>query len=304
MKGLLPLSGLVLCGALICGCQDNSQDVEKLKSDLVAQQKHLDESNDRWASERDTMRAEIEDLKKQLGTLNQGDAAAIPVADRIAKLESRLDEASDGADNSELETKLDALGKQVDGMKSEIETVKLEAANGGGTVDEEKVAELMAKRLAEEQAANAPTKDLGQALDRLKISEGEKDQIRQHIIDAKKQILETLEVPDENGRVYAEELIDAFIKIQNGDGKMTDVQTLFVELSTKKIPGDIEGRTYAEAIDAIKAENKEDIGRILTEDDQKKLTNAHDDWTDFEVGDGDPWGELYMERLQKINEEK
>lgn len=302
MKSIFSLSAVVLCGVLVGACQDNSEDVEKLQSDLVAQQKHLDESNDRWASERDTMRAEIEDLKRQLGTLGKDDPAALPVSDRIAKLESRLDETGGGTDNSELVTKLDALGKQVDGMKSEIETVKLEAANGGGDIDEEKVAELMAKRLAEEQAANAPTKDLGQALDRLKISEGEKDQIRQHIIEAKKQILETLEVPDENGRVYAEELIDAFIKIQNGDGKMTDVQTLFVELSTKKIPGDIEGRTYSEAIDAIKAVNKEDIGRILTEEDQKKLTSAHDDWTDFEVGDGDPWGELYMERLQKINE--
>ena len=63
MKGVLPLSGLVLAGALLGGCQDNSKDVEKLQADMVAQQNSFDEANDRWASERDTMRAEINDLK-------------------------------------------------------------------------------------------------------------------------------------------------------------------------------------------------------------------------------------------------
>lgn len=304
MKILLPMSGLVLGVSLLCGCQDNSKEVEKLRSDLIAQQKHLDESNDRWASERDVMRAEINDLQKLLGTLNADGQPSVPVADRISELEGRLQEVGESSKDEAVTAEVKALNKRLDGIKAELDGVKIDVAKGGGTIDEDKVAELMAKKMAAEQAANAPTKDLNQALDRLDISQGEKDQILQHIIDAKKQILETLEVPDENGRVYAEELIDTFIKIQNGDAKMTDVHALFIELSTKKIPGDIEGRTYAEAIDAVKAVNREDIGRILTEDDQKKLTAAHDDWTDFEVGDGDPWGEMYMDRLQKYNESK
>ena len=299
MRGLIAVSGLVLAGALLAGCQDNSGEVEKLRSDLTAQQKRFDEANDRWASERDTMRAELADLKKQMGTLPEGEAR--PVAARISELEAQLAEG-DNAANEELAAKVDALGKKIDGVKEEaVEAARVEAAKAGsGSVS----AEDLAKAMAEEQAKNAPTKDLAAAMDRLQISQAEKDQIKQHIIDSKQQILETLEVPTEDGRVFAEELLDTFIKIQNGDGKMTDVHALFIELSSKKIPGDIEGRTYAQAIDAVKARNKEDIGRILSPADQEKLTAAHEDWTDFDIGEGDPWGALYMERLQKAQAEK
>jgi outer membrane murein-binding lipoprotein Lpp len=296
MNKLIPVAALAIL--LLAGCKDNSQDVEKLRADLAAQQKQFDEANDRWASERDTMRAEIDALKAKLGTLNEKDAK--PVAERIKELEGRLADVAENP-NDELAAKIDALDKKVSGVKEEaVEAAKLEAAKAAtGEVDEEALAAMMAKKLAEEQAANAPTKDLAAALDRLDISDGEREQIRQEIIETKKGILEALEVPTEDGRVFAEELIDGFIKIQNGDAKESDMATLFLQLSTTKIPGDIEGRTYVQAIEALKTRNKESIGRILSPEDQKKLTAAHADWSDFEIGEGDPWGALYMERLQK-----
>ncbi|MCB9932621.1 MAG: hypothetical protein H6841_04275 [Planctomycetes bacterium] len=300
MKKLVAMGGL-LCAALLGGCHDNSQEVNKLRADLVAEQKRFDEASNTWADERAAMRKDIADLKAQLGTLDA--ESAKPVAERLTELEGRVDEA--GKPDPELAAKVDALGKKVEGLKDEaVEAARVEAAKAaGGEMDEAKIAELMAKKLAEEQAANAPTKNLQQALDRLELSQGEKDQVREFIIDAKKQILETLEVPTEDGRVLAEELIDTFIKVQNGDAQMTDVQVLFGELATKKIPGDVQGRTYLDAINAVKARNREDIGRMLSETDQKKLSAAHEDWTDFEVGEGDPWGELYMERIQKYQKD-
>lgn len=301
MKALLPLGGL-LFAALLVGCQDNSQEVNKLRADLTAEQKRFDEASNTWASERDAMRADIAALKAQLGTLDADSAR--PMAERIKELETRVEEGS--KPDPELAAKVDALSKQIEGVKQEaVEAARVEAAKAaGGEMDEAKIAELMAKKLAEEQAANAPTKNLQQALDRLDVSQAEKEQIRQSIIDAKKQILEALEVPTEDGRVLAEELIDTFIKIQNGDAQMTDVQALFGELATKKVPGDIQGRTYMEVINGVKAKNKEEIGRILSPEDQKKLTAAHEDWTDFEVGDDDPWGALYLERVQKYQKDK
>lgn len=299
MNKLIPAAALV--ALLIAGCKDNTQEVEKLRNDLAAQEKEFDEANDRWASERDLLRAELDALKSRLGTLDE--SGAKPVADRIKEIEGRLAATNE---NEELAAKLDAMDKRIDGVKTEaVEAAKIEAAKAGsGEFDQEALAALMAKKLAEEQAANAPTKDLAAALDRLDISEGEKEQVRQHILDTKKQILEALEVPTEDGRVFAEELIDGFIKIQNGEMKESDLGKLFLELSTIKIPGDIEGRTYVQAIEAVKARNKEDIGRILSPEDQKKLTAAHADWSDFEVGEGDPWGALYMERIQKQQAEK
>ena len=67
MKGLMPLGGVLLAAAMLGGCQDNSAETDKLRSDLSAQQKRFDEANDRWASERDTMRADIADLKTDRG---------------------------------------------------------------------------------------------------------------------------------------------------------------------------------------------------------------------------------------------
>ncbi|MBZ0136498.1 MAG: hypothetical protein K8I27_09015 [Planctomycetes bacterium] len=299
MKTLSLMGGLVIGAALLAGCQDNSQEVDKLRSDLVAQQNRFDEANNKWASDRDTMRAEIDDLKARLGALDAEGTPAKPVAEQIKDLEGRIAGVEEKPD---LSAKVDALGKKIDGVRDEaVEAARAEAAKAGaGAIDKDALAEALAKQ----QAANAPTKDLAQAMDRLEISDAEKEQLKQYIIDAKTQILETLEVPTEDGRVFAEELIDGFIKVQNGEAKETDIHALFLELGSKKIPGDINGRSYMEAINDIKALNKEDISRMLSEKDQKKLTTAHPDWTDFDVEEGDPWGALYMERLQKQQAEK
>jgi chromosome segregation ATPase len=285
MNKLIPMG--VLLAVVLAGCKDNTQEVDKLRNDLSAQQHKFDEANDRWASERDLLRAELEALKARLGTLDA--EGAKPVAERIKELEDKLAaEATTGAD-PELVAKVDALAEKVDAVSSKVDSVDGRVSEVNAKVD-------AGNAMTDPEAA--PEKNLVQAMARLNVSDAEKEQIRQSIVDAKKQILETLEVPTEDGRNLAEELIDTFIKIQDGDAKQTDAMALFIELGNKKIPGDIEGRTYAQAIDAIKARNKEDIGRILSPADQRKLTAAHPDWTDFDV-EGDPWGTLYMERLQK-----
>jgi hypothetical protein len=171
-------------------------------------------------------------------------------------------------------------------------------------VDEDRVAELAAKKLAEQQANSTPTKNLKQALARLDISQAEQEMVRQEIISAKKGILETLEVPTTTGRNLAVELIDKMLAVQNGDAEQSDLMGIFGDLATLKVPGDASGRTYMDAINAIKKKNRETIGRILTPEDQSKLTRAHEDWTDFEVGEGDPWGALYLERLEAYQKRK
>jgi hypothetical protein len=298
MKRFIPLAAPPLL--LLVGCKDNSQEVAKLRTDLTDQQQKFDEANDRWATERDLMQQEIDALKAKLGTLDE--KGAKPVVERIRELESRLEAA--GNDDA-LAAKVDALDKKIASVKSEaVEAAKLEAAKtASGGLNEEEIAALMAKKLAEEQAANAPTKDLSVALDRLDISDAEKEQIKQSILDTKKATLELLEVPTEDGRIFAEELIDTFIKIQNGDEKEGAIGALFLQLSTTKIPGDIEGRTYMQAAEALNARNKETISRILSPEDQKRLSAAHDKWQEFEV-EGDPFGALYLERMQKYQAEK
>lgn len=304
MNQLIVRTGLCVAAlgvAMVAGgCKDNSSEVAQLKADMAAQHKQFHDESDAWKSERERLRRDLDELKAQLGTL--GDKGQKPVADAIRELETRLAEAENTATSPDVEAKLAALEAGLARVKSEAgEIAREEVAKASmGSVDEEKLAALTAKKMAEEQAASAPTKNLSEALDRLDVSEAEKDQVKQHILEAKSAILETLEVPTEDGRILAEELIDTILKVQNGKAEQTDMNKLFLELSTKKLPGDVQGRTYLQVIEAHKVRNREQIGRILGKSDQDKLTKAHADWTDFEVGEGDPWVGLYMERLEKM----
>lgn len=286
----------VMAGA----CADQSSEVAQLKADMAAQQKQFHTESDAWKTEREKLRRDLDDLKAKLGTLDGENAK--PVAEAIRELEGRIAEAEKSEASPDVTAKLEALEAKLDKVKVEAgEIAREEAAKAGmGNVDEEKLAELTAKKLAEEQAASAPTKNLQEALNRLDVSEAEKDQVKQHILEAKAAILETLEVPTADGRNLAEELIDTILKVQNGKAEQTDMNKIFLELSTTKVPGDLEGRTYLQVIEAHKARNREQIGRILGKSDQDKLSKAHADWTDFEVGEGDPWVGLYMERLEKM----
>lgn len=290
------LSAAVMAGA----CADQSSEVAQLKADMAAQQKQFHAESDAWKTEREKLRRDLDDLKAKLGTLD-GDNAK-PVAEAIRELEGRITEAEKSEASPDVTAKLAALEAKLDKVKVEAgEIARDEAAKASmGSVDEEKLAELTAKKLAEEQAASAPTKNLQEALNRLDVSEAEKDQVKQHILEAKAAILETLEVPTADGRNLAEELIDTILKVQNGKAEQTDMNKIFLELSTTKVPGDLEGRTYLQVIEAHKVRNREQIGRILGKADQDKLTKAHADWTDFEIGEGDPWVGLYMERLEKM----
>lgn len=301
MNRLLSLTGLLGAALLLGACQDNSGEIEKLRGKVAAQERRIDDAERDWAKERADLAARIDALRDELGTLDVDteDGRRVSLTEQLASLETRVAELKDAPVGDEkLAAKIDALEKSLDGIREEaVEAARVEAAKTGGADADE-----VARRLAEEQAANAPTKDLKKALDRLDISEAEKDMIRQHIYDAKQATLETLEIPSADGRIFAEELVDMFIGIQNGDAKQSDFTKLYLELTQTEIPGDIEGRTYAEAIEDIKARNREDISRILTEEDRKKLDAAHEDWSDFDIDD-DPFGELYMERLRKREQE-
>ncbi len=295
MNRMLPLAGAALF--LVAGCNDQGDEIARVRAEQQMQRTRLDENEQRWAAERKQLQDEIAALRAQLG--QAGPDEAKPLQQRLAELEAKA------AGDASLDKKVADIEARLDGVKEEaVAAAREEAAKGGGMVDEERVAELAAKKLAAEQANNTPTKNLKQALARLDISQAEQELVRQEIISAKKGILETLEVPTATGRNLAVELIDKMLAVQNGDAEQSDLMGIFGDLATLKVPGDASGRTYMDAINAIKKKNRETIGRILTPEDQNKLTRAHEDWTDFEVGEGDPWGALYLERLEAYQKRK
>ncbi|MCC6465872.1 MAG: hypothetical protein IT463_11080 [Planctomycetes bacterium] len=303
----IALIGVCTAG-LLAGCQDNSAEVQKLRGDVVAQQKRFDDAEDRWSTEKSDLQRQINDLRAQLGPLPvaaDGSPTA-PLAETLKALNERVEKVES---TPAPDARLAELEKRLDTVKADaVEAARLEAAKGGTpggpAMGEAKVAELMAKKLAEEQAANAPTKALSEALERLGISDAEKDAVKQSILECKKEQLALLETPTAEGRVFADELIDAFIKTQAGEATQADIAKLFFEISKTPVAGDAQGRTYLQAIEQSKAKNKENISRVLTKEDQERLTRAHGDWSEFELGDEDPFTALYMERLDKYNADK
>ena len=301
MRRLIPALLAVACLSFLAGCADHSDEIDELKGLIATQQTELDSVREDFETETDKLRKEIERLRAQLGDTPEG-AEAVSLAERLKVLQERLAEVEKGSEaEGELAAEVAALKKKFESVKTEaIKAAELVAAKTVGNLDEERLAELIAEKTAEAAVRNAPTKDLATALGRLEISDAEKDAIRTHVIDAKRERLELLEIETADGRVFAEEVIDIFI----GPGEQADkhgkIIKIFMELMTTKVPGDAQDRTYAEALEEIKRNNRENIGRILSDEDRRTLSNAHEDWTEFEVGGDDPWGELAAERMDKM----
>ncbi|MBE7492013.1 MAG: hypothetical protein HS108_09710 [Planctomycetes bacterium] len=284
------------------GCGQNTAEIERLNSELARQKTAQAEAQTRWENERDALRRDLNDLRSRVGEAQAGRPDR-PLGESVSDLDRRMAKLEQGG-GGKLDERVAALEGKIDGVRKEaVEAAKVEAAKAGtGATTGMTKAELdayMDKKAAEAAEANKPTKNLAEVLARLSISDAEKEQLRQSVLDCKKAQLELLETPTADGRVFAEELIDTFIKIQDGKATQADVTKLFLEIVATKVPGDPQGRTYVQIIEEHKQKNRDNITKLLSPDDQKKLTAAHADWSEFEVGDGDPWGALYLERMQK-----
>lgn len=300
----MALSSAAVALLLAGGCGQNTEETERLRGDLARQKAEVAESRAAWEGERDKLKGEIAELRARIGDAKPDH----PLGETVEDLQKRIDRVEKGGDSKTGE-RLAALEKSVETVRKDaIDAAKAEAAKTGASsttgMTKDELDAYMAKKAAEDAEANKETKNLAEALGRLNISDAEKEAIRQSVIDCKKAQLELLETPTADGRIFAEELIDTFIKIQDGKATQADVGKLFMELVATKIPGDAQGRTYVQAIEEYKQKNKDSIGKLLTPEDQKKLSRAHPDWSEFEVGEGDPFGALYMERLQKYQKTK
>jgi hypothetical protein len=281
----------------LTGCQDNSE-TDALKSQLAHTRQDLIDAREESRAEKAALQERIERLEMRLGKTST-DANQPTLREEIDALKIKAALAKhEGASDPELEKRIAAMEEKVNKVESKVDTTNAEVSK----VKEETAATK--KEVADAKNATTQTKDFNQAIARLDISEGDKQAIKDEIVKSKKELLELLEVPTADGRHFGEELIDTFIKAQmSGENKQAEIMGIFADLSNTKVPGDTQGRSYVEMINEIKKRNRDSIGRILKPEDQKKLDAAHADWTDFEGIEGDPFGELYMARLKKYQEE-
>jgi hypothetical protein len=295
MNRIAPCCALAVLLMLGAGCADHSQDIQQLETQVAAQRRQLDTAEERWDSERQELRRQIHALRAMLGDSNADDAG--PLAERLARLEAEAASMPDGEDADDVFARIRGLEDRLAEIRDEAVTAAREEAREEAR---KQAREATDERFEERVANTQPTKDLAAALERLNISEAERDLIRNEVIDAKRAMLELLDTPTPDGRNLAHEILDSIILASMGQGEPPNFAKLLGDLSRHNVPGDAEGRSYLEVMEAIKQRNREAIGRILTPEDQKKLDQAHNDWTEFEVGDDDPWGPLYLERFEKL----
>jgi hypothetical protein len=301
MKTPNNLKAGLLCAALAAplvltsGCSDHSDEIVQLEAQLAAQRRQLETSEERWDAERKQLRERLNALESDMGGFQH--ESLDPFNERVRRLEHVLDVENENAES-------EPIAARIANLERRLEEVRAEAAQGSGErpseIDMDRLVDQVADRVIERQYDMAPTKDLAEALARLNISDAERDLIRHEVIDAKRAMLELLDTPTEDGRNLANEIIDMVIRAQSGEGE-PNFARVFGDLARYQVPGDAENRTYFEVMEDIKERNRENIGRILTPEDQRRLSMAQEDWTEFEVGEDDPWAALYMERLEELN---
>ncbi len=281
----------------LTGCQDKSE-VDSLKSQLAVTRQDLLDAREEARADKAALQERIDRLELRLGK-SSTEAGQPTLREELDAMKAELKKGggATGADKAELEKRIAAMEEKVNHVEGKVDSTNAEVSK----VKEETAATK--KEVADAKNATTQTKDFNQAIARLDISDAEKQAIKDEIVKSKKEILELLEVPTADGRHFGEELIDTFISAQmTGENKQAEIMNLFADLTNTKVPGDAQGRTYVEMINEVKKRNRDNIGRILKPEDQKKLDAAHADWTDFEGIEGDPFGELYMVRLKKYQE--
>ena len=291
MNRIVPLAA----AALMIGACSHGDEVDRLRTEISRQDLALQQSQQQWQADAEALRAEIRALRARLGEVATGDPSR-PISEIVGELSRRV-ETAEKARPGDVEARVAA-------MEARLEAVGKKADQPAGSVSEDRVREMIAEGVAAQKTASQPTKNFAQVMSRLQVSDAEKEAIRQSIVDCKKAQLELLETPTADGRIFAEEVIDAFIRIQDGKSSQADISKLFMEIAGTKLPGDAQNRTYLQVIEEAKKANRENISKLLTKEDQDKLTQAHADWSEFELGEGDPWGALFMQRMEKYQKQK
>jgi len=292
LVALLPLA--------LAGCQDQSE-VDNLRSQLAKTKQELADAREESRSDKSELQARIARLEARLGK-DSAQAGQPTLREELDALRTEVSAARNPEEKAALEKRIAAVEGRVEKVKDEAveEARKNVPAGSTPAMDEDKIAELAAKKIADSQ----PTKDFSQAIARLNASEAEKQAVKDEIIKSKKEMLELLEVPTTDGRRFGEEIIDIFIKgAATGEKQDGAFMNVLADLNNTRVPGDSQGRTYFQMIEDIKKRNRENVGRILKPEDQARLDAAHKDWTDFDGIEGDPFTDLYMQRLKKYQEE-
>lgn len=207
------------------------------------------------------------------------------LADEIAGLLELRGQGGAGAANAaEVEGRLRDI-------EAKIDQASATAREAAGTAAE-------AKETAKQGGAAQLNKKFGALAAELGLEGPQAEAVRKELLSGRQASIDLLKTPTASGRVFANELVDAFIDIgAKREGAELRLQKLFGELSTEKIPG--QDKTYMAASEDLKRSVNDRVTPMLDAEQKKKYMAAWGtDSTSVEFETDDPWTALYLERVQ------
>jgi|GEM_PF-4652043 len=300
----------LLLSALFVGCGERYDpaplelEIASLKTELEEMQSELDslrgkQVGEGFGSSAAELKLEIDRLQVEINT-NREVLATRSVdldalkGDLIPKLEARIDLAesalmqgssSGGGMSASAAKEVQALRAELNELKAQVSGVEKrtnEAMKGAGV---------------------KPDKSIESVAEQLNLSEEQLPEFEAALREAKQSLVDVLQVPTESGRVFLDEIFDAFIDGQaNGDVGQR-IQGIFASMAEEPYAGG--GKSYAELVGESQEKVRGEMATILTPDQWETFQQRWaENPTDIELGTDDPVISRIVERMAWRNNAK
>jgi hypothetical protein len=224
--------------------------------------------------ELDRARARLEKLESRQRESSQASAAAVDqVREDLARVERKAADApARGVPTKEGALPTFVTEEDIQKVVDERVEEKLQArgGKGGGQGDGDR---------------KIPLHDLGKELALDPQTQAKVAAISDTV---KKEIFEVIKTPRADGKVFADELIDAFLS-----GEQPAVMKIFQKLFSESVPGS--QTTYATAISTLQEKARGELQKAMGPDAYTAFRNMNVNPENIQTG-FDPWGEYLQQR--------
>lgn len=296
---MLVLSGITWT-LMLTGCAQE-YDASALETKLTTLESEL-------AAAEDARRAQdkqIDDLRAELNALKrQGDSSAEALAsvkDRSTALQDQLAAAQTSIDAMQKATEdLELSSEEATKLASRIEAVRNEVVKLKEDVQGVSEKADMAARNA---GNSEKQKGFNTVAEQLELDEEQREVFKESLTDAKQRLVEVLQVPTASGRVFLDDIFDAFIDAQGGGDPTERFTEIFTAMAEAQYPGD--SLSYAELIGEANEQFKADLRDSLRPDQYAKFEEQWgDNPTEIELPEQDPVITRIIERMGWRNQAK
>lgn len=221
--------------------------------------------------------------------------------DNPASAASRASAADPAALDAAVQSRTEKLEQRLAALESGAASGN--AGHGNGSASPDQLDAMVARKVDEKLEANGKGKNKGgffgddnkrplaDVSKDLGLTELQEDQMKMALDDSQKKVFDLIITPRNDGTNVMDDIVTA---LRDPDHAQEKATAAFMKLFTDKIPGSDE--TYLAVIMREKIRVKEDLKKILTEDQAKKFERMAQDPHDIKTG-YDPFSEYLVQKM-------